>query len=118
MGELHQGQVSYARGTDDQPRSEDRRGGSSSEDAAVAREEAARGMGCLVVSSDLPELLALADAGVFDSGLRFRSMVFPDSFIDQDSPARMYAVAGMNAEHIEAKVLEALGISQVGARRA
>ncbi len=60
----------------------------------------------------------LADAGVFDSGLRFRSMVFPDSFIDQDSPARMYAVAGMNAEHIEAKVLEALGISQVGARRA
>ena len=60
----------------------------------------------------------LAEAGVFDSGMRFRSMVFPDSFIDQDSPARMYAVAGMNAEHIEAKVLETLGIAQVGARRA
>ncbi len=59
----------------------------------------------------------LAEAGVFDSGLRYRSMVFPDSFIDQDSPARMYAVAGMNAEHIEAKVLEVLDIAQVGGRR-
>ena len=60
----------------------------------------------------------LAEAGVFDTGLKFRSMVFPDSFIDQDSPARMYAAAGMNAEHIEAKVLDLLGVARIGARRA
>jgi 1-deoxy-D-xylulose-5-phosphate synthase len=60
----------------------------------------------------------LAEEGVFDAGLRFRSMVFPDTFIDQDSPAKMYAVAAMNAEHIEAKVLGVLGVAQVGARRA
>jgi 1-deoxy-D-xylulose-5-phosphate synthase len=64
----------------------------------------------------------LAEEGVFDRGLKFRSMVFPDTFIDQDSPARMYAAAAMNAEHIEAKVLSVLGVAQVGgqagARRA
>ncbi len=60
----------------------------------------------------------LAEEGVFDRGLAFRSMVFPDSFIDQDSPAKMYAAAAMNAEHIEAKVLSLLGVAQVGARRA
>jgi 1-deoxy-D-xylulose-5-phosphate synthase len=47
----------------------------------------------------------LADEGVFDTGLKFRSMVLPDIFIDQASPRDMYAVAGLNAEHIEAKVL-------------
>ncbi len=60
----------------------------------------------------------LADEGVFDEGLRFRSMVLPDIFIDQASPADMYAVAGMNAEHIEAKVLDVLGIASIGAQRA
>ena len=60
----------------------------------------------------------LAEEGVFDAGLKFRSMVFPDTFIDQDSPAKMYAAAAMNAEHIEAKVLGVLGVAQVGARRA
>ena len=61
---------------------------------------------------------ALAEAGVFDRGLRFRSMVFPDSFIQQDTPARMYAAAAMTAADIEAKVLSVLDIAQVGARRA
>ncbi|NNE53474.1 MAG: 1-deoxy-D-xylulose-5-phosphate synthase [Sulfitobacter sp.] len=60
----------------------------------------------------------LADEGVFDAGLKYRSMVLPDSFIDQASPADMYAVAGMNAEQIEAKVLDTLGIAQIGAARA
>ena len=60
----------------------------------------------------------LAEAGVFDRGLKFRSMTFPDTFIDQDSPARMYAAAAMNAEHIEAKALSVLGLAQVSARRA
>ncbi len=36
----------------------------------------------------------LADQGVFDHGLKFRSMVLPDEFIDQASPEDMYAVAG------------------------
>ena len=53
----------------------------------------------------------LADEGVFDRGLTFRSMVLPDIFIDQMSPEDMYAVAGMNAPQIEAKVLEVLGVA-------
>ena len=46
----------------------------------------------------------LADEGVFDRGLKFRSMVLPDIFIDQASPEAMYQVAGMDAAQIEAKV--------------
>ena len=45
-------------------------------------------------------------------------MVLPDIFIDQASPADMYAVAGMNAEQIEAKVLDVLGITILGEARA
>ena len=60
----------------------------------------------------------LADEGVFDTGLKYRSMVFPDIFVDQASPADMYAVAGMNAEDIEAKVLHVLGVAQIGEKRA
>ncbi|WP_170340839.1 1-deoxy-D-xylulose-5-phosphate synthase [Ruegeria arenilitoris] len=60
----------------------------------------------------------LADEGVFDRGLKYRSMVLPDIFIDQASPADMYAVAGMNAEQIEAKVLAVLGIASIGEKRA
>ena len=60
----------------------------------------------------------LAEEGVFDSGLKFRSMVLPDIFIDQASPEAMYRVAGMDAAQIEAKVLEVLGLSVMGARRA
>ncbi|MFT4151855.1 MAG: transketolase C-terminal domain-containing protein, partial [Paracoccaceae bacterium] len=58
----------------------------------------------------------LADEGVFDRGLKFRSMVLPDTFIDQASPEAMYAIAGMNAPQIEAKVLETLGIASIGKR--
>ncbi|MFV0335404.1 MAG: 1-deoxy-D-xylulose-5-phosphate synthase [Tropicimonas sp.] len=60
----------------------------------------------------------LAEEGIFDSGLKFRSMVLPDSFIDQASPHDMYRAAGMNAEHIEAKVLDVLGVARIGAARA
>lgn len=58
----------------------------------------------------------LAEEGVFDRGLKFRSMVLPDIFIDQSSPEAMYAVAGLNAAQIEAKVLGTLGVSMVGKR--
>ena len=60
----------------------------------------------------------LADEGVFDTGLKFRSMVFPDTFIDHASPAAMYAAAAMNAPDIEAKVLDVLGIADLSSRRA
>ncbi|WP_273520947.1 1-deoxy-D-xylulose-5-phosphate synthase [Rhodosalinus sediminis] len=60
----------------------------------------------------------LAEEGVFDAGLKYRSMVLPDVFIDQAKPEEMYAVAGMNADHIEAKVLSVLDVAQVAGRRA
>ncbi|SMP04091.1 1-deoxy-D-xylulose-5-phosphate synthase [Shimia sagamensis] len=60
----------------------------------------------------------LADEGVFDGGLKYRSMVLPDTFIDQASPKAMYDVAAMNAEQIEAKVLDALGIATLDSKRA
>jgi len=58
----------------------------------------------------------LAEEGVFDTGLKYRSMVLPDIFIDQASPEDMYAVAGMNAADIEAKVLKTLGVEVLGKR--
>ena len=60
----------------------------------------------------------LAEEGVFDHGLKFRSMVLPDTFIDQSSPEDMYATAGMNAPQIEAKVLDVLGVTRIGEKRA
>ena len=60
----------------------------------------------------------LAQEGVFDTGLRFRSMVLPDIFIDQASPTEMYKVAAMSAEQIEAKVLDTLGITTLDEKRA
>jgi 1-deoxy-D-xylulose-5-phosphate synthase len=55
-------------------------------------------------------LQTLTDHGVLDAGgLKVRCMVLPDIFIDQDSPAKMYAAAGLDAKGIVAKVFEALG---------
>ena len=58
----------------------------------------------------------LANEGVFDGGLKFRSMVLPDAFIDHASPADMYETAGLNAPHIEAQVLSLLGAAVLGRR--
>ena len=52
---------------------------------------------------------SLAEHGALDKGLRLRSMVLPDVFIDQASPAAMYAQAGLDAKAIVAKVLEVMG---------
>ena len=60
----------------------------------------------------------LAEEGVFDRGLKFRSMVLPDIFIDQASMEEMYRVAGLDAAHVEAKVLEVLGVAKISGRRA
>jgi 1-deoxy-D-xylulose-5-phosphate synthase len=54
-------------------------------------------------------LQTLAENGALDHGLKVRCMVLPDAFIDQDSPAAMYAVARLDAKGIVAKVFEALG---------
>ncbi|WP_306151151.1 1-deoxy-D-xylulose-5-phosphate synthase [Roseovarius sp. MMSF_3281] len=60
----------------------------------------------------------LAEHGVFDHGLKFRSMVLPDIFIDQATPEDMYATAGLNAADIEARVLDVLGVAQIDSKRA
>jgi 1-deoxy-D-xylulose-5-phosphate synthase len=52
---------------------------------------------------------ALAEHGMLDAGIKLRMMVLPDVFIDQDSPAAMYAKAGLDSRGIVAKVFEALG---------
>src|SRR6188472_1629255 len=51
----------------------------------------------------------LSDNGALDKGLKIRSMVLPDIFIDHDSPNAMYAKAGLDAKGIVKKVFEALG---------
>ena len=56
----------------------------------------------------------MAEDGLLERGLKVRSMVLPDIFIDQDSPAKMYDVAAMNAPHIVAKGLATLGVAQLG----
>ncbi len=54
-------------------------------------------------------LQALAEHGQLDRGMKVRTMVLPDVFIDHDSPNAMYAKAGLDAKGIVAKVFEALG---------
>ena len=50
----------------------------------------------------------LSDRGVFDRGLKFRSMILPDIFIDQDTPEKMYEAAGLDNLSIANKVVETL----------
>ena len=59
----------------------------------------------------------LAREGVLDQGLKFRPMTLPDVFIEQDSPAAMYAKAGLDARGIVATALAALGRDARGAAR-
>ncbi|HET9019491.1 MAG TPA: 1-deoxy-D-xylulose-5-phosphate synthase, partial [Acetobacteraceae bacterium] len=57
----------------------------------------------------------LALRGMLDRGLKIRPMVLPDVFIDHDSPARQIATAGLDAAHIVATVLGALGHADAAA---
>ncbi len=50
----------------------------------------------------------LSERGFFDKGLKIRSMILPDQFIDQDMPEYMYKTAGLDAYAIEQKVLNTL----------
>lgn len=55
-------------------------------------------------------LQLLSDKGALDRGtLKVRSMILPDTYIDQDKLERMYAQAGLDAAGIVTKVFEALG---------
>jgi 1-deoxy-D-xylulose-5-phosphate synthase len=51
----------------------------------------------------------MAKAALFDRGCKFRPMTLPDIFIDHDTPQKQYDVAGLNAAHIVATALQALG---------
>ena len=50
----------------------------------------------------------LSDRGIFDKGLKFRSMILPDLFIDQDTPEKMYEKAGLDGLSIANKIEETL----------
>mgnify|MGYP001404731065 FL=1 len=50
----------------------------------------------------------LSERGVFDTGLKFRSMILPDIFIDQDTPEKMYEIAGLDNLAIAKKIEETL----------
>ena len=60
----------------------------------------------------------LAMSGLLDHGLKIRTMVLPDVFLEHDSPIAQYDQAGLNAGHIVAMALSALGreIAQQPAR--
>ena len=62
----------------------------------------------------------LAETGQLDAGLRIRTMTLPDLFIDQASPAAMYAQAGLSARDIAATAMRAMGVAtpDFGAARA
>jgi 1-deoxy-D-xylulose-5-phosphate synthase len=59
----------------------------------------------------------LAGAGLLDRGLKFRQLVLPDIFIDQDKPEKMYETAGLDAAGMIATVLSALGMGAVVRKR-
>ena len=50
----------------------------------------------------------LNEKNLLDNNLKFRSMILPDKFLDQDKPEEMYKEAGLDAKSIEEKVLETL----------
>ena len=81
-------------------------------DALITLEEGAVGG----FGSHVAQLLS--DEAVFDRGLRFRSMVLPDRFVDHDAPYAMYDTSALNAAHIEAKVLEVMGVARLAGKTA
>ena len=50
----------------------------------------------------------LTEKGLIDRGIKFRSMILPDYFLDQDTPENMYLKAGLDSKSIEAKTLDTL----------
>ena len=58
----------------------------------------------------------LSDREFFDKGLKFRSMILPDKFLDQDSPEKMYKTAGLDCDSIVQKVENVLNSNVVIAK--
>tara|TARA_Y100000817_G_scaffold126421_1_gene99155 strand:- start:1086 stop:3002 length:1917 start_codon:yes stop_codon:yes gene_type:complete len=58
----------------------------------------------------------LSDRGFFDKGLKFRSMILPDKFLDQDTPDKMYKIAGLDCESIVEKIENILNSNVVIAK--
>jgi len=59
-------------------------------------------------------LQTLSEHGVLDRGIKVRSLVLPDIFIDQDSPNAMYATAALDTKSIVARAFQALGQNMQG----
>jgi 1-deoxy-D-xylulose-5-phosphate synthase len=78
-------------------------------EVVITIEEGARGgFGAFVLEH-------YAASGVLDSGLKIRTLTLPDIFQDQDTPDAMYDEAGLNAPHIVACALDAIGRSEEAA---
>ena len=60
----------------------------------------------------------LANEGLNDGGLKVRAMTMPDVFFDQEKPEKQYEMAKLNAKHIAATVLSALGRAEEAAQAA
>ncbi len=55
----------------------------------------------------------LSQKNLLDNNLKFRSMIFPDKFIEHDKPEKMYNVAGLNSTSIEQKILDTINSNVV-----
>ena len=58
----------------------------------------------------------LSERGIFDNGLKFRSMTLPDEFLDQDTPEKMYIKAGLSCNSIVEKVEQTLNSNIIFAK--
>ena len=58
----------------------------------------------------------ISEKNLLDKGLKFRSMILPDLFIDQDTPEKMYEKAGLDNLSIANKIEETLNSNIVLAR--
>ena len=87
------------------------RGLAAEHEVLVTIEEGSSGgFGALVLQT-------LSDDGALDQGgLKVRTMVLPDAWLDHDKPERMYAKAGLDAKGIVRKVLDALGREETATR--
>ncbi len=57
----------------------------------------------------------LATTGALDAGLKIRPMVLPDKFQEHNKPQLQYEEAGLNARHIVATAINALGFVEAAA---
>ena len=79
--------------------------------AVTIEEGAVGGLGAHV-------LTLASDEGLIDAGLKLRTLRLPDRFQDQDSPARQYADAGLDADAICTTILHALRRNDVASLQA